>query len=170
LDSDLGLYYLRARYYNPLTGRFMSRDPNEPGLFGSNYYPVDPKSLHKYLYAGGDPIDAFDPSGRVTVTKPKEGLGGAIGEYASILQDISLRSLFVVQVAIPVYLKSPDFPKHLYVLVSGGVLAIGVTCEVMEVINGFNQIFNDIQGTNVHAPLPSCLDGVDSGAGDTGSQ
>ncbi len=26
-DSDLGLYYLRARYYNPVTGRFMSRDP-----------------------------------------------------------------------------------------------------------------------------------------------
>ncbi len=25
-DSDLGLYYLRARYYNPLTGRFMSRE------------------------------------------------------------------------------------------------------------------------------------------------
>jgi RHS repeat-associated protein len=24
-DSDLGLYYLRARYYNPLTGRFMRR-------------------------------------------------------------------------------------------------------------------------------------------------
>ncbi len=24
-DSDLGLYYLRARYYNPLAGRFMSR-------------------------------------------------------------------------------------------------------------------------------------------------
>jgi uncharacterized protein RhaS with RHS repeats len=24
-DSDLGLYYLRARYYNPLTGRFMGR-------------------------------------------------------------------------------------------------------------------------------------------------
>jgi RHS repeat-associated protein len=26
-DSDLGLYYLRARYYNPATGRFLSRDP-----------------------------------------------------------------------------------------------------------------------------------------------
>jgi RHS repeat-associated protein len=26
-DPDLGLYYLRARYYNPATGRFMSRDP-----------------------------------------------------------------------------------------------------------------------------------------------
>ena len=26
-DQDLGLYYLRARYYNPATGRFLSRDP-----------------------------------------------------------------------------------------------------------------------------------------------
>jgi RHS repeat-associated protein len=56
-DPDLGLYYLRARYYNPLTGRFMSRDPNEGRL-------PDPKILHKYLYAGGDPVNAIDPRGR----------------------------------------------------------------------------------------------------------
>ena len=56
-DSDLGLYYLRARYYNPTTGRFMSRDPES----GNG---LDPKSLHKYLYAGGDPVDMADPSGR----------------------------------------------------------------------------------------------------------
>ena len=56
-DSDLGLYYLRARYYNPLTGRFLSRDP-EDGT------PYDPKTLHKYLYAGGDPVNAKDPTGR----------------------------------------------------------------------------------------------------------
>jgi len=34
-DSNLGLYYLRARYYNPLTGRFTGRaarsKPNEAG-------------------------------------------------------------------------------------------------------------------------------------------
>jgi RHS repeat-associated protein len=56
-DSDLGLYYLRARYYNPLTGRFMSRDP-EDGK------PINPKTLHKYLYAGGDPVNRWDPTGR----------------------------------------------------------------------------------------------------------
>jgi RHS repeat-associated protein len=56
-DSDLGLYYLRARYYNPITGRFMSRDP----LDG---YHFNPKTLHKYLYAGGDPVNAVDPTGR----------------------------------------------------------------------------------------------------------
>jgi RHS repeat-associated protein len=45
-DPDLGLYYLRARYYSPATGRFLSGDP-EDGK------PFDPKTLHKYLYAGG---------------------------------------------------------------------------------------------------------------------
>ena len=46
-----------ARYYNPNTGRFMSRDPEDG-------YAKDPASLHKYLYAGGDPINAKDPTGR----------------------------------------------------------------------------------------------------------
>jgi RHS repeat-associated protein len=56
-DSDLGLYYLRARYYNPATGRFLSRDPLEGSA-------NDPASLHKYLYVGGDPVNLKDPTGR----------------------------------------------------------------------------------------------------------
>ena len=46
-----------ARYYNPSTGRFMSRDPEAGNRFS-------PASLHKYLYAGGDPVNMVDPSGR----------------------------------------------------------------------------------------------------------
>ena len=60
-DSDLGLYYLCARYYNPITGRFMSRDPHQGSTF-------NPAGLHKYLYADGDPIDGQDPSGRMDTT------------------------------------------------------------------------------------------------------
>jgi RHS repeat-associated protein len=56
-DPDLGLYYLRARYYNPTTGRFLSRDPEDGKA-------RDPRSLHKYLYAGGDPVNRIDPRGR----------------------------------------------------------------------------------------------------------
>jgi RHS repeat-associated protein len=56
-DPDLGMYYLRARYYNPMTGRFLSRDPEDGN-------PRDPVSLHKYLYVGGDPVNAIDPHGR----------------------------------------------------------------------------------------------------------
>jgi hypothetical protein len=35
----------------------MSRDPNEG-------YLAIPATLHKYLYAGGDPVDVADPRGR----------------------------------------------------------------------------------------------------------
>jgi len=49
-----------ARYYNPNTGRFVSRDPEDPDMGRPN----DPKTLHKYLYAGGDPVNGLDPSGR----------------------------------------------------------------------------------------------------------
>ena len=61
-DPDLGLYYLRARYYNPGTGRFLLRDPE-------NGKAVDPASLHKYLYAGGDPVNAIDPTGLETAVE-----------------------------------------------------------------------------------------------------
>jgi RHS repeat-associated protein len=56
-DPDLGLVHLRARYMNPLTGRFVSMDPKDGIL-------TDPKTLHKYLYANGDPVDLKDPTGR----------------------------------------------------------------------------------------------------------
>ena len=74
-DPDLGLYYLRARYYNPLTGRFLSRDPG-PGDDDSDESDeadftdpdgndlADPATLHKYLYTGGDPVNSYDPDGR----------------------------------------------------------------------------------------------------------
>jgi RHS repeat-associated protein len=45
-----------ARYYNPTTGRFLSRDPEDGDAF-------DPTTLHKYLYASGDPVNGIDPLG-----------------------------------------------------------------------------------------------------------
>jgi RHS repeat-associated protein len=56
-DPDLGLYYLRARYFNPVTGRFLSKDPLAGVL-------TDPATLHKYLYAAADPVNRLDPSGK----------------------------------------------------------------------------------------------------------
>jgi RHS repeat-associated protein len=55
-DPNLGLYYLRARLMNPLTGRFWSINSYENE-------PIDPISLHKHLYANADPTNRNDPSG-----------------------------------------------------------------------------------------------------------
>jgi RHS repeat-associated protein len=55
-DTDLGFYYLRARYYKPDTGRFWTMDRFEGDQ-------EDPVSLHKYLYGDADPVNNFDPLG-----------------------------------------------------------------------------------------------------------
>ncbi len=59
-DEASELTYLRARYYDAETGRFISRDPFE----GFNDLPV---SLHDYLYANANPSNFIDPSGNVTL-------------------------------------------------------------------------------------------------------
>jgi RHS repeat-associated protein len=58
-DAGLGEYNLRARYYDPGTGTFTSFDSADNG-------DADPRDLHKYLYAGANPVNAYDPSGHYT--------------------------------------------------------------------------------------------------------
>jgi RHS repeat-associated protein len=52
-----GLQYLRARYYSPATGRFITRDPF-PGVL------TNPSTLNAYPYAVNNPILMSDPSGK----------------------------------------------------------------------------------------------------------
>ncbi|HEY2973146.1 MAG TPA: PKD domain-containing protein [Pyrinomonadaceae bacterium] len=59
-DANLGFYYLRARYMNPASGRFLSMD----SFAGGQY---DPLSLHKYLYANADPVNRVDPNGQFSL-------------------------------------------------------------------------------------------------------
>ncbi len=55
-DPESNLYYLRARYYDPATGRFISRDPVKG-------YLQDPRTQNGYDYALNNPINLSDPSG-----------------------------------------------------------------------------------------------------------
>ena len=56
LDNETGLYYLRARYYDPYTGRFISED----SYWGEDNNPL---SLNLYTYCYNNPIRFIDPSG-----------------------------------------------------------------------------------------------------------
>jgi RHS repeat-associated protein len=69
-DAGSGLIYLRARYYDPGTGRFLSRDP----FRGRR---ADPATQHGYSYAANNPVRWRDPSGRDLCDCYAGGGGGA---------------------------------------------------------------------------------------------
>ncbi len=55
-DKETGLYYLRARYYNPDIKRFLTIDPDTGDQ-------RDPQSGNLYSYCGNNPIIKVDPTG-----------------------------------------------------------------------------------------------------------
>ena len=81
-DTESGTIYLRARYYDPSIGRFISRD----SYSGKN---EDPLSLNLYTYCHNNPILAIDPSGHFILTAMLIGaaagaiIGGTIGGTAA---------------------------------------------------------------------------------------
>ncbi len=55
-DSATGLTYMQARYYDPVIGRFLSKDPIGFRRGGVRYF-------NRYAYVGNEPVNAFDPTG-----------------------------------------------------------------------------------------------------------
>jgi len=55
-DAEVGLLYLRARWYAPGVGRFTQIDPHPGNVWL-------PSSLHRYVYVRNNPVFLTDPSG-----------------------------------------------------------------------------------------------------------
>ncbi|MBI4707735.1 MAG: hypothetical protein HY761_07415 [Candidatus Omnitrophica bacterium] len=74
-DSETGLYYYRARYYDPQIGRFLQEDP----VWGLNFYS----------YVDNNPLNFIDPYGLQSAVPnifgPNSGVLGtemALGDVA----------------------------------------------------------------------------------------
>jgi len=93
-DEDVGLYYYKARFYNPNLGTFTSADPVQDGL-------------NRYMYVAGNPVMMEDPSGTCPwcVGALVGGVGGAIigGGMDAAIQYATTGSVDWGQVAVSAF-------------------------------------------------------------------
>ena len=79
-DGITGLIYLRARYYDPRLGRFISADPYWGRL-------EEPVTQNRYIYVRNNPLGFVDPSGLDTTYlanpnfSPDHLMGKVFGEF-----------------------------------------------------------------------------------------
>jgi RHS repeat-associated protein len=81
-DAESGLIYLRARYYDPATAQFLTRDP------------VNDVTRQPYSYAEDNPLNETDPMGLCgiisCVTDAAKAVGGFVDQHkVGILQGVS---------------------------------------------------------------------------------
>ncbi|MDR2943727.1 MAG: RHS repeat-associated core domain-containing protein, partial [Methanosarcinales archaeon] len=83
-DSEIGIYYYGARYYNPETFVFTQADSLIPDIY-------NPQALNRYSYCYNNPLKYEDPDGHVPVlliTATIGAVGGALlyGGYTAYTQ------------------------------------------------------------------------------------
>ena len=124
-DSPTGLYYLRARQYDPSIGRFLSTDPQPGGM-------ADPY-VSAYGYVSENPVRYTDPSGRclflcAAIGGVVGGLVGAITYAATAGSDFSFGGL-AGSVAL-------SAGTGAIIGFTGGVAAIGIASGALTVGGG----------------------------------
>lgn len=77
-QDETGLLYMRARYYDPVLGRFISKDPI--GISGG---------LNQYEYAHNNPLSYADPSGLIAPFVAAAGIGALWGTGATLIGDLA---------------------------------------------------------------------------------
>jgi RHS repeat-associated protein len=119
LDSETGIYYYRARYFDSSMGRFLSEDPLE--LDGG---------IDFYTYVDNDPVDLDDPTGLYrTGPKVPVPLNPALNKFMTCMDKCTGTSLFVTATSNG---KHQD-PGHaagtsLDILPPGGISSSSVFC------------------------------------------
>jgi RHS repeat-associated protein len=89
-DAETGLYYYRARYYDPTIGRFIQQDP----------YGIDGLDPSLFAYVRNNPANRIDPRGLFSITggccgkedEIRTSVQNACNMVASTISDPSLRA------------------------------------------------------------------------------
>ena len=118
--DETGLYYLRARYMDPLTGTFTSMD-----TYGGSL--SDPMSLHKYMFANSNPVMNCDPSGHYTLTEQQTTVA-----IQAILGEATSGIFYIVDMVIT----DPEMENHSV----GGLLFAMLMGFMLGACGGYAQV------------------------------
>ena len=75
-EAATGLIYMRARYYDPNTGRFASEDPQKKGL---NWYKYCNDNPVDYIDRTGKDCDLVSTIGSADISETMDGIGTDLG-------------------------------------------------------------------------------------------
>ena len=164
-DPESGLYFLNARYYAAGIGRFLTKDTFKGDA-------TDTRSLNRYAYCEGDPVDFSDPSGNVmmgnngeraivkkdgtyVITDDGNSTGSTISMNRSTPQCIPshttpARSLSQID-------DSPDYTA--YTIGAGEIVGLGVTYTVDRDNKHYIGVHTDI-GKTYAIVSGSVMDGI----------
>jgi len=95
-DKETGMYYLINRYYDPVIGRFISKDP----VSDPEDSELDPQEANPYTYAANNPVMETDPDGLNPMLKPgvtdatyvplaKGMLANIAAKYAAMIDNVA---------------------------------------------------------------------------------
>jgi RHS repeat-associated protein len=127
-DVSTGLYKFGIRYYDAATGRWTQRDPVGGSL-------TETVKANPYVYAGDDPVNLVDPSGRLSIAAQfgKACLEGGFAAGITVLIGAVITSFFI-PITAPI-----------------GLLAVGIAattgCIAGVFSTAFNLIMDQIFGT-----------------------
>ncbi|EIV91293.1 toxin TcdB middle/N-terminal domain-containing protein [Frankia sp. QA3] len=112
LDAATGLVYLRARYYQPEYGRFLSPDTLVPD-------PHDPGAWNRYSYVQNNPLRYVDPTGHFW-----EEIGGWFADnWQAVVAVVAIIAVVVLTVVT---------------FGAGGLLAVGIGMAIGGAIGGIS--------------------------------
>ena len=89
-EPDLGLYYYRARYYDPVLGRFLRTDPSGD--------PAEPKGMNSYAYCRNAPTRYIDP----------QGLQETFSPYWEHMRGVTHKDILSLRRQAELYLRQTD--------------------------------------------------------------
>jgi len=136
-DRHRGEYYLRARSFNPRTGRFTQPDPfwNIHNMLGGTGAIL--QSANLYLYVMNNPIMFGDPSGLSAIVLNNRGFGGVTGHMSVFVRDANNTWHY--------FYWGPDF-VHFHAVADS---------SVMSTVTGINQW---IRGQGMNSGIPGSGD------------